>query len=209
MGRPYLKRVLVSSVKIQQFVLLIMSSVLIESSSTPLFQDVNEDGGLDIIGKQGTSNQFFVEGDGDDFVTGGSTFDRIEAGDGNDLISGLKGDDQLFGEDGNDIIIGGAGDDVIEGGAGSDIMTGGAGSDIFIFDAKDLIPGEIDTIKDFSPRGDLEDSIVLQGIGSDAVVEYDGSTGLISINGEDAIQLDSGLDLTIDNNDGDDTWELF
>ena len=186
-----------------------MSSILSEMSSAPLMEDTNDDGGLDIIGRQGTSNQFFVEGDGDDFITGGSTFDRIEAGDGNDIISGLKGDDQLFGEDGNDIIIGGAGDDVIEGGAGSDIMTGGAGSDIFIFDAEDLVPGEIDTIKDFSPSGDLEDSIVLQGIGSDADVEYDSQTGLISVNGEDFIRLDAGLDITVDNNDGDDTWELF
>ena len=174
-----------------------------------MFQDVNEDGGLDIIGKEESTNLFLAEGNGNDFITGGMRFDLIEGGNGNDGIFGLEGDDRLLGESGNDTILGGSGDDIIEGGTGVDILIGGAGNDIFQFAAEDLVPGEIDKINDFSQEGGIEDVISLQGIGNDAVVEYDGSTGLISINGEDAIQLDSGLDLTIDNENGDDSWELF
>ncbi len=203
-----------------------MSSIL--SGTTPLFESTLEDGGLDITGKQESSNRFFVEGDGNDIITGGLEFDRIEAGDGNDFISGLEGDDQLFGEGGNDTLIGGEGDDLLDGGVGSDnliggegndvliggagvdFMTGGAGSDIFEFSAEDLISGEIDKIIDFSDRdGQLGDVIELQDLGSDAIVEYDSSTGLVSVDGEDFIQLDAGLDITIDNTDGDDNWELF
>ena len=205
-----------------------MSSIL--SGTTPLLENTLEDGGLDIIGKQTSSNLFFVEGDGDDIITGGLQFDRIEAGDGDDFVSGLDGDDQLFGEGGDDTLLGGEGDDLLIGGPGDDhliggegndiliggpgvdILIGGAGSDQFVFHADDLIAGEIDKIIDMSnPVGDnqLGDVIKLQDIGSDAIVEYDSQTGLISVNGEDFIQLDAGLDITVDNVDGNDNWELF
>ncbi len=202
-----------------------MSSIL--SGTTPLFEDTNEDGGLDIIGRQKSFNFFVFEGDGNDIVTGGLKFDRIEGGDGDDFISGLQGDDQLIGGDGDDtliggddedlldggadddLLIGGDGDDLLIGDAGVDIMTGGAGNDIFEFSAESLISGEIDKINDFSEGDEFEDLIRLKGIGRDAVVEYNSETGAISVNGEDFIQLDSGLDITVDNEDGDDTWELF
>ncbi|MGF1542365.1 MAG: calcium-binding protein [Pleurocapsa sp.] len=195
-----------------------------------MYESTMENGGLDIIGQQNSPNIFFVEGDGDDIITGGSKFDRIHGGDGNDFISGLSGDDQLFGEGGDDTLIGGKGDDLLDGGPGDDILIGGEGNDIliggpgvdiliggpgsdqFVFYADDLIPGEIDKIIDMSnPVGDnqLGDVIKLQGIGSDAIVEYDSQTGLISVNGENYIQLDAGLDLTVDNTDGNDNWELF
>ena len=204
-----------------------MSSILSESSSMPFLEETNDDGGLDLIGKQEQSNFFFLEGNGNDSITGGLKFDRIEGGDGDDFISGLNGEDQLFGEagddtifggdgddflngdSGNDILIGGDGNDLLIGGAGVDEMTGGTGNDIFEFSAESLIPGEIDKITDFSETDDLENIIRLKGIGADADVQYDSESGFISVDGVDYIQVDSGLDVTIDNSDGDDTWELL
>ncbi len=201
-----------------------MSSILLDTSTMPLFQEVNASGGLDIEGQQNASNEFFISGDGNDSVIGGLKSDTIEAGDGDDFISGLDGDDELLGEGGDDTIIGGGGDDLLDGGTGDDLldggtgvdtMTGGSGNDIFQFSADNLIPGEIDEVVDFNLNelGE-EDLIRLQGIGSDAIVEYNSETGFISVNGEDIIQLNpglniTGLNITIDNSDGDDTWDLF
>jgi Ca2+-binding RTX toxin-like protein len=193
----------------------------------PLLEMTNSDGGLDIIGQQGESNFFFLEGNGSDNIVGGNEFDFIDGGAGDDHIAGLAGDDKLIGgagddilrggdgddvlegSAGDDILIGGAGDDILRGGTGVDILTGGEGNDVFEFFAEDLIPGEIDKITDFSPDGPIEDIISLKGIGSNADVKYDSSTGVVSVNGEAIIQLDEGLDITVDNNDSDDNWELF
>jgi Ca2+-binding RTX toxin-like protein len=204
-----------------------MSSILSDSSTMPLLEMTNSDGGLDIIGQQGESNFFFVEGNGNDNIVGGNEFDIIDGGLGDDVIAGLDGDDILRGGDGDDILrggdgddvleggagddvlIGGAGDDILRGGTGVDIMTGGEGNDVFEFFADELIPGEVDKITDFSKDGPIEDVISLKGIGSDATVQYDSATGIVSVNGEAIIQLDEGLDITVDNADGDDNWELF
>ena len=196
-----------------------MSSILLDTSTTPLFQETNQNGGLNIIGQEETSNKFFISGDGDDSIIGGLKSDQIETGDGNDFISGLDGDDALLSEGGDDTIIGGNGDDLLDGGdgddllkggMGADIMTGGAGNDIFEFSAENLIPGEIDRITDFAEDNEFEDIIKLQGVSSDADVQYDRQTGLISVNGENIIQLDPGLNITIDAPENDDnTWELF
>jgi Ca2+-binding RTX toxin-like protein len=205
-----------------------MSSILSDSSTSPFLENTLEDGGLDVIGRPDSSNFFFVEGNGNDLISGGFEFDRLDGGDGDDFIAGLNGDDQLIGGDGDDtliggegndlldgdlgddVLIGGDGDDVLIGDGGVDIMTGGAGNDIFQFSAENLISGEIDKITDFEDgSGQLADVIELNGIGSDAVVEYDSQTGLISVNGEDFIQLDAGLDISADNTDGNDNWELF
>ncbi len=202
-----------------------MSSIL--SGTTPVFEDTNADGGLDIVGNQDQSNLFFLEGNGNDVIAGGLQFDSIEGGEGNDRIRGLDGDDELIGglgddtifggnnQDfldggaGNDILKGGAGDDILIGGTGVDEMTGGSGDDVFEFAAEDLFDGNIDKITDFSESDEFGDIIRLKGIASDAMVEYDSETGLISVDGEDIIQVDQGLDITIDNQDGDDIWELF
>ncbi len=207
-----------------------MSSILSDASTMPLLEMTNSDGGLDIIGQQGESNFFFLEGDGNDNIVGGNEFDMISGGSGDDIIAGLGGDDILRGGDGDDILRGGAGDDILEGGAGDDILiggagddilrggtgvdilTGGEGNDVFEFFAEDLVPGEVDKITDFSSddaNNSIEDIISLKGIGSNADVQYDSATGVVSVNGEAIIQLDENLDITVDNADGNDNWELF
>jgi Ca2+-binding RTX toxin-like protein len=201
-----------------------MSSILLDGSTTPLLEMTNSDLGLDIVGKQQQSNIFMIDGDGNDFVIGGQEFDLIKTGLGDDHLSGLGGNDELFGGAGNDIIrggdgddyldggdgedvlIGGAGDDVFKAGKGVDIMTGGEGSDIFEFFAEDLAPGEVDKILDFTKGEDL---IKFTGIGSDATVQYNSTTGKVSIDGEDVLSLDKGLNLNAEDSDGNGNWELF
>ena len=74
-----------------------------------------------------------------------------------------------------------------------------------------MIPGEVDKITDFTQgiNGSIEDVIRLKGISSDANVVYDSATGRVSIDGEDILQLDKGLDLNIEDSDNNGTWELF
>ena len=194
-----------------------MSSILLEDSSTePLFEVQGDNGGLTIIGQTDQVNIFSVgEGDngvgGSDAIVGGNLTDIISAGLGNDIIIGGAGADILEGEEGNDILIGEAGADVLRGGSGTDIITGGEGDDKFEFFADDFAPGEVDEITDFTQGedGSIEDVIILRGIGASADVSYDSATGKVSIGDNEVIQLDKNLDLTIDNADGDEDWELF
>jgi Ca2+-binding RTX toxin-like protein len=183
-----------------------MSSILAEFSTTPLLETPNSSLGLDIIGKDGQTNAFFLEGDGNDNIIGGDKADLIDAGLGDDVIIGRGGSDILEGGEGDDILEGGEGNDTIRAGAGVDIITGGKGADIFEFFAEDFNFGEVDTINDFN---DAEDIVRFKGIGSDANVQYDSASGKVSIDGEDVLQLDSGLDLTIQDSDGNGNWELF
>lgn len=180
-----------------------MSSILAEGSTAPLFEVQDANGGLRIIGQTDQVNSFSIDEDGDDTVVGGLLTDIIQAGLGNDILIGQAGEDVLDGEEGKDILLGGDGDDILRGGAGADILTGGAGDDVFEFFADDLVEGELDTITDFA-----DDTIVIRGIGADANVAYDSTTGKVSVNGNEVIKLDKDLDITAENIDGDD-WELF
>lgn len=198
-----------------------MSSFLETSSSTPGFQELNEDGGLSVIGKQGAPSFFIIEGEGDDLVFGGNEGGFIDSGLGNDVIIGgdgiysldggegndiiLAGNDRntIFGGNGSDIIIGGDGIDIIDGGKGSDIIMGGGGEDIFRFDIMDFENDELDFVMDFT---DGEDMIQIEGATS---VEYDNITGIVSIDGEASIFLDPELDITAQDSNDDGTWELM
>lgn len=195
-----------------------MSSILVESTE-PLFEVQDDSGGLRIIGQTDQAN-FFSIGEsnfneepvgGDDVVSGGSLSDQINSGLGNDILIGQAGDDFLDGEEGNDIIIGGDGDDVLRGGTGSDILTGGEGDDKFEFFAEDFAEGELDKITDFTQGedGSIEDTISLRGIGENAEVSYDPLTGRVSVGDSEIIQLDKNLDITVDNSDNNEDWELF
>ncbi|MGF1541898.1 MAG: calcium-binding protein [Pleurocapsa sp.] len=199
-----------------------MSSVLVDTGSpSPIFQDVNDNGGLTIIGKQDERSAFIIEGDGNDLVFGGNKGGFISTGAGNDIIiggdgayvlDGGEGNDiiiagngrnTVFGGDGSDIIFGGDGNDIINGGKGSDILFGGGGADVFQFDVTDFENGELDIILDFTKD---EDRIQ---IGGAETVEYDSSTGIVSIDGKAAIFIDPDLDITAQDSDEDGTWELF
>ena len=148
------------------------------------------------------SNGFVNGKGGDDTIFGGDSRDSIFGSlgkdvifgeDGRDLIFGGSGDDTITGGNGNDVIIGGNGDDVIVGGNGEDLLSGGNGEDVFVFDGSDL--GLPDEITDFTSG---EDKILIQGVGSEATVEYDSTTGILSVNGSAFIQLDVGLDISED-----------
>ncbi len=156
-----------------------------------------------IIGGEGSDT---IEGGlGSDIIVGGLGSDTIDGGEGSDIIIAGNSGNELTGGEGSDIIIGGAGEDIIYGGTGSDILAGSAGNDIFRFNVTDFEADEIDYILDFT---DGEDKIEIEGANS---VEYDSSTGTISVDGVDRISLDSGLDIDInvDDTNGNDTWELM
>ena len=156
----------------------------------------NGGAGDDILEGEG-GNDLLLGGSGSDLLKGGLGDDRLFGGDDNDVLEGGDGDDQLFGE---------AGDDVLKGGKGSDILNGGEGEDIFEFQMDDFADGEVDQIVDFEDGADL---IQLKGIGSNAVVEYDSETGLLSVDGQDIARLSKNLDISIEDPDGNGNWELF
>jgi Ca2+-binding RTX toxin-like protein len=167
----------------------------------------NPFGGKDIIAQFDVPSFIKLENNSQDLIVGGMESDQLYGSGGNDTVMGNDGDDNLFGEAGNDIIKGGAGDDVIIGGTGADNMTGGTGSDTFVVPL-DNFDGSLDSIQDFTLE---EDTILFQGIGSSANVAYDANTGIISINGQDVLKVDEGLDIGIDdikNTNGND-WEIF
>lgn len=176
-----------------------MSSILLEGSSDPLFEVQDSDGGLRIVGQTEESNLFEVGGAGEDVIVGGQASDIIETGMGDDIVFGQAGDDFINGGEGDDVLIGGAGSDVIRGGAGSDIIIGGEDSDVFEFFAEDFAEGDLDIVKGFA-----DDIITIEGAES---VSYDSTTGMVSVDGEEAIQLDEGTDVTI--TETDDGFTLF
>ncbi len=59
----------------------------------------------------------------------------------------------------------------------------------------------VDTVTDFKVG---EDTIQIQGVGSNANVDYNRDTGSLSVNGEEIANLDVGLDGW-----GDDSYEVF
>lgn len=163
-----------------------MSSILLEGSSEPLFEVEDSDGGLRIVGQTEESNLFAVGGEGADVVSGGMMSDDLETGMGDDIVFGQAGEDFLDGGEGDDVLIGGDGSDVIRGGQGSDILIGGADTDVFEFFAEDFAEGDLDTIADFA-----DDLIVIRGA---ETASYDSTTGTVTVDGEEVIQLDEGLD---------------
>jgi hypothetical protein len=159
-----------------------MSSVIIDPT-TPFSSIENDAGGLDITGFLDQENRLNGS-NGNDLIIGGNL---------NDTLFGLGGNDLIDGRGGNDFIDGGSGNDTIIGGAGKDTLLGGAGGDVFVFDRNSALnSGEIDLIEDFTPG---EDSLGIQGLTSGDNVDYDRSTGILSINGKAFAQLDSNLDI--------------
>ncbi|MGB3404803.1 MAG: hypothetical protein WBA77_19115 [Microcoleaceae cyanobacterium] len=148
----------------------------------------------------GTGDDQVTAGAGDDAVGGGLGNDSLALGAGNDLgvgglgddvIDGGSGDDRLYGGFGDDIVIGGSGDDTLVGGKGDDTLDGGDGADEFVI-GPDF---GVDTIIGFTPG---EDQIHIQGVESDATIEYDAGTGSLSIDGEEIAILETGLDVDED-----------
>ena len=206
-----------------------MSSIIVDSDNGFLSEVMDADGGFEVTAQQGEENEITIVtaeptdtakalggsladsitvkvgkaiifgGDGDDTIMGGAANDILRGGEGNDFIKGGFGDDT---------ILGGEGDDVITGGFGSDELSGGSGADIFEFAVGGINSSDLDMITDFQDDG-FADSIKIFGVGTEGAVTYDSGTGIVSINGDAAIDIGAGKDIEIDVNEDTGTWNLF
>ena len=160
-----------------------------------------DDGNDTIAGLEGDDD---IHGEaGDDKLKGNEGNDSLHGGIGNDSLAGGDGNDLLLGGDGNDTINDGSGNDTLEGGAGDDrlivrdganVLTGGAARDTFHFKFAEDIPEQTNEITDFQVE---EDRIIIQSAEDNPNAEYDSETGRLSLNGQDIIQLDAGLNIDV------------
>ncbi|ELS02218.1 putative calcium-binding protein [Xenococcus sp. PCC 7305] len=111
----------------------------------------------------------------------------------NGVLAAIKS--MLTANDGNDSLSGGSGDDLLIVADGNNTLDGGAGADTFQFLFAEEVPNNLNDISDFQPG---EDSIVIQGVADNNEASYDPNTGRISLNGQEIIQLDVGLDIDAD-----------
>ena len=211
-----------------------MSSIVTLGTPGSAFDSTISGVNLDVIAPQGQENIITVKGDSPITITGGALNDTITtgAGDatinagkgddlvkggiGDDTIQGMEGQDTIYGGIGADLILGGAGDDVIRGGLPGqgangepmgDTLQGGAGDDIFEFAKGEFSSGAVDKILDFQADG-FADLIKIVGVG-DGNVSYNPETGIVSIDGKEAIDIGTDLDLDISKKEDTGTWELF
>lgn len=142
-------------------------------------------------------------------VVGGGLNDSIDLSDdgivGDATVLGLSGNDTIMGGAGDDFIDGGEGNDTIMGGMGADIIKGGGGNDVFEFASDDFMSGNMDLIADFDAEDG--DRITLMGV-SDRP-SYDSGTGLVSVDGEEVIDIGRGLEGVEIEQDDDGNWEIF
>lgn len=202
-----------------------MSSVIAPETAGSFVADFIEGSGLAIQGSEGEENIIELTGDADvDLILAGESEDMVDlgagedqvftgegddiimGGNGNDILRGGVGDDVIHGELGDDTIIGGVGNDTIRGGLGSDLLKGSAGDDVFEFAATEFEGGSMDEIVDFQEDG-FADVIKIFG-SADTTVAYDADTGIVSVDGTEAIKLAKDLDIEATQNEND-TWELF
>jgi len=187
-----------------------MSSVVVSFDTGTQISGEN----LEVISPQGEENIINVRPNGDESGTpvtiiGGALDDSIDLGVAGDSTAlGLDGNDMIMGGAGNDLIDGGEGNDTLKGGMGADLFRGGVGNDIFEFLATELEANEINQVLDFQGKDgeDIVDTIKIMGASD---VSYSSDTGLISVDGEEAIQIGKGLDVDVDQIEDTDTFEIF
>ena len=209
-----------------------MSNIVDANNTESLLETTSADGGLDVVGQQEEANVIEIRGDADVGIIGGQMDDVITTGagdaavftgDGNDeimggtggdIFRGGEGDDEIFGGIGADTLLGGEGDDILVSGRGGldddgnpigDVMKGGTGNDIFRFAADEIGTG-VDLITDFKDDG-FDDTIRIFGVGSDADITYE--NGVVSVDGQDLVDIGTGQDVTIEYNEDKDSWDLF
>ena len=188
--------------------------------------EIKGDAEVAIVG--GLLNDEITTGAGDATVYTGDGSDMIMGGNGSDIFRGGEGDDTIMGGLGNDTLLGGEGNDIIRSGMGemsttpeatlnrtdaseisvADVLKGGSGADIFEFSANEFGNGTIDQIVDFKDD-DFADTIKIFGVGVDGDVSYDDSTGIVSVNGDAAIDIGAGQDVSFKVNEDNGTWSLF
>ena len=111
----------------------------------------------------------------------------------NEILAAIKS--VLAVNNGNDRLSGGPGNDLLIVADGNNTLSGGGGADTFQFDFSQEIPDSLNQISDFQPG---RDSIVIQGVGDNNNASYAPNTGRISLNGQEIIQLDVGLNIDAD-----------
>lgn len=136
-----------------------------------------------------------VGGLGADSLYGGQGTDYLEGGAGDDLVYGNLAIDNLISGSGNDTVYGGQGDDAIVAGSGadhifgnrgSDTLSGGIGADSFHFSAGSGTDNDV--IGDLFD-GLMDDAIVLEGVGAEAVLDIGGSHAAILLSSGDVVTV--------------------
>ncbi len=149
--------------------------------------------------------------DGDDTIFGGDGNDSIQGNAGNDSLVGNAGSDTLEGGDGDDTLIAGNTEDVLDGGAGRDLLiasggnntlTGGADPDRFevtISQQLETLETTLDRITDYQTG----EKIVIKGNTPATNITYNPETGRVSLDNQEVLQLQTGLEIGQDINLGD------
>ena len=145
-----------------------------QSGLVQLSYDIHDGQGGSIY----ASNTFFIEQTRSTIKNGSKKHDNLLGTTVNDELTGLKGNDKLYGRAGDDVLHGGHGKDRIKGGVGDDDIIGGKG--------KDQLWGQAG-----------EDTFIVRaGAGHDIIKDF--------VQGEDLVQLASGLSsIEIKNRHGD------
>lgn len=157
----------------------------------------------------GVDNDVLRGDTGNDLLIGGPVGNNtLEGGEGNDTLQAgvnpdLEGNDAFLARiesiivnDGKDSLSGDGGDDVLIVANGDNTLSGGLGADTFQFNFASKIPDNLNQISDFQPE---EDTIVIEGVSDTASVNYDPTTGIVSLDGKGIIQTDLGLDINENN----------
>lgn len=134
---------------------------------------------------------------GKDTVIGSSKSDQVIGWTGSDRLVAGNGDDRIYAWYGNDVVLAGAGDDYIDLGADSDRALGGSGKDqIRGFSGNDWIKGEAGND---ALNGDT---------GKDKLSGGEGGDRFIYLIAEDSRVAESGRDVILDFEKGEDTLWL-
>lgn len=112
-------------------------------------------------------------------VRGGSGNDELRGGGGADLLYGESGNDRLYGGGGNDQLYGGTGNDRMYGMSGSDILSDPSGTNgLYGGGGTDTLMGGTGSDRYLDPAGDA----VFDAGGSDALIDFNGTAGLVTAN---------------------------
>ncbi|MGK7898918.1 MAG: calcium-binding protein [Xenococcus sp. (in: cyanobacteria)] len=158
-----------------------MSSII--NPTSPLSAEPIPSGGFDILGLENSSNR----------LNGSDQSDSITGGNLSDILCGLAGNDTINGLVGADSLDGGSGQDRLIAEGGGNTLTGGSGTDRFEIDITQRLVNALDQITDYQ-RGE---KIIITGNASTGDIDYNQSTGRLSLNGQEVIQLSPGLDIDL------------
>ena len=174
--------------------------------------NLNGEAGNDTL-SGGSGDNTLTGGIDNDVLSGGSGNNNLNGEAGNDTLSGGSGDNTLTGGIGNDILTSGSGNDELDGGedndylaggVGNNTLRGGTGTDNFFFaDVEYLGEGEepINEIVDFNSSEGDKISIDANSFevtpGDTSVLAFDNTTSILSVAGEQAVRVLSGVDSDI------------